>query len=79
MGKYNRMAKIIRVQRKQNKSRMVGQTFCTLASNERRKSPWLGSAWFEPGRDEARKQFIAAWKEETAQMLIKNPSLVLVD
>ena len=52
--------------------------FTTLASNERRKTPILGSAWFEEP-EEKRIAFIAAWKAETEKMLKENPNLVLVD
>ncbi len=78
MSKYNRMAKIIRIQRKQNKSRMVGQTFNTLAPNERRRFPWLGAAWYEPGQDEKRAAFVKKWEAETARMVAVNPNLVLI-
>jgi len=78
MGKYNRMAKIIRIQRKQNKNRMVGQTFCTIAPNERRRMPWLGSVWYEPGRDEERAVFIKDWETETARLLKQNPNLIII-
>lgn len=73
------MASIIRVQRKQNKSRMVGKTFSTLESNERRRNPWLGGVWYEDGRDEERAEFIAKWHVETERMLKANPNLVIVD
>lgn len=79
MSKYNRMAKVIRVQRKQNKSRMVGKTFSTLAADERRRDPWLGGSWFEDGRDEERKAFIAEYHQETERMLKDNPDLVIVN
>jgi len=53
--------------------------FSTLGPNERRRTPWLGSAWFEPGMDGERKAYIKAYREETARMLKKNSKLKLVD
>ena len=53
--------------------------FSTLSKNERRRSPWLGSSWYEPGRDAERDEFIRQWKLETERMLLENPDLVLVD
>lgn len=52
--------RIIQIQKLQNKNRMVGQQFSTLASNEVRWTPVLGSAWFtgEEGEDEERNIFI---------------------
>ncbi len=73
------MASVIRVQRKQNKSRMIGKTFSTLESNERRRNPWLGGVWFEDGRDEERKACIAEYHKETERMLKVNPNLKIVD
>lgn len=79
MSKYNRMAKIIRIQRKQNKSRMVGKTFCTIEADERRRIPWLGGVWFEPGMEQERAECIAEHQEETARMLQINPNLKIID
>ena len=45
MKKY-KMSKQIRIQKLQNKNKMVGGTFSTLGTNERRKNPWLGRCWF---------------------------------
>lgn len=53
--------------------------FSTLEPNERRRNPVLGGAWFAPGEDEARAVFIAQWHEKTAQMLLENPNLRIVD
>ena len=53
--------------------------FSTLASNERRRNPWLGSVWFQPGRDAEREAFIAEWHANTELMLKANPGLVIVD
>ncbi len=72
------IAKQIRIQKKQNKNHMVGSAFNTLGKNERRKSPWLGSAWFEDGMEEKRAEYIRAWQEETERMLKENPNLKIV-
>lgn len=74
----NNIAKTIRIQKLQNKNRMVGQSFSTLGNNERRRTPWLGSVWFEKGRDEERKKFIEDWQKETERMLKINPELKIV-
>ena len=58
--------------------KMFGQTFSTLDSNQRRKSPWLGSCWFEDGMEQKRIAFIKEWQEETARMLKANPKLEIV-
>jgi hypothetical protein len=50
-----------------------------LGANERRKSPWLGSAWFEEGMEEERKAYIKEWHEETERLLKANPKLRLID
>ena len=52
--------------------------FSTLGPNERRETPWLGSAWFEPGMKAEREEFIRKWKEETARLLKENPDLKIV-
>lgn len=52
--------------------------FTTLARSERRKSPWLGSFWFEPGMDEEREKFIRDYEAETSRMLRENPNLKLI-
>lgn len=52
--------------------------FSTLAPTQRRKTPWLGSAWFEPGKDEERAAFIKQWQQETARLLKENPYLELI-
>lgn len=72
-------AKQIKVQKKQDKNNMVGETFSVLEKNQRRKQPWLGGSWFEPGREEEREKFIAKWNKETENMLKNNPNLVIVD
>jgi len=53
--------------------------FGILGQNERRCIPWLGSAWFEEGREEEREQFIKEWQEETERLLKLNPNLKIVD
>ena len=72
------MAKIIRIQKKQNRNRMVGQTFSTLNDNQRRKRPWLGGSWFEEGREKERVDFIKEWEKETERLLKENPNLEIV-
>ncbi len=53
--------------------------FSTLGTNERRRNPVLGSAWFEPGQEEERAAFIREWHAKTEEMLRLNPSLRIVD
>lgn len=53
--------------------------FTTLGQNERRRNPWLGSVWYEPGRDEERRQYIQEYHAETERLLRENPSLKIVD
>ena len=53
--------------------------FSTLAANERRRNPVLGSAWFEPGQNQERAQFIQDWHAKTEEMLRQNPYLRIVD
>jgi len=72
-------ARTIRIQKLQNKHKMVGQAFSLLGANKRRRIPWLGSIWFEPGMDEERKRFIERWKEDTKRLLKENPQLKIVD
>jgi len=72
------MAKQIRIQKKQNRNRMVGQTFSTLSSNERRRTPWLGGSWYEEGRETERGEFIQEWHEETERLLTINPNLKII-
>lgn len=52
--------------------------FSTLAKNERRRRPWLGGSWFEPGMESEREKFIRQWEIDTARMLQENPDLVIV-
>lgn len=64
-----------------HKSRKQGSNhfgFCTLAANERRRNPWLGAAWFEPGKDGERDEFIAKWHADTEAMLKANPALKII-
>ncbi len=72
------IARTIRIQKLQNKNNMVGQTFSTLNKNERRCTPWLGGSWYEPGREEERKQFIKEWKKETERLSKANPTLKII-
>lgn len=53
--------------------------FSALEKNQRRRTPWLGSAWFEPGMDEERRAYIAAYQAETERLLRENPDLEIVD
>lgn len=71
--------KQIRIQRLQNKNRMVGKTFSTLSDNQRRRIPWLGGTWFEAGKEQERMEFIAEWQAETARLLILNPNLDIIE
>ncbi len=71
--------KNIRIQKLQNKHHMVGQSFNVLATDERRKRPWLGGWQFEPGREEEVREYIRKWEEETERLLKINPNLKLVD
>ena len=52
--------------------------FSTLAPKERRRIPWLGSAWFEEGKEAERNAFIKDWHATTEAMLKADPSLVIV-
>lgn len=71
--------KAMRHARNPKKQRPQPMGFSTLGPNERRRTPWLGSAWFEPGMDGERTAYIKAYREETARMLKENPKLKLVD
>ncbi len=73
-----KIARQIRIQKLQNKNRMVGKTFSTLEAHQRRKNPWLGSAWFEEGMEEKREQFVKEWHKETERLLKINPNLEIV-
>lgn len=75
------MARTIRIQKLQNKNKMVGSAFNTLGKNQRRKSPWLGGYYYEdkPGREQKRLDYIKKWEEETERLLKLNPNLELVD
>ena len=72
------MRKAIRIQKLQNRHHMVGESFCTISKNERRKRPWLGSVWYEPGKDEKRAEFIKQWESETERLLKENPNLKII-
>lgn len=78
MGNFR---KTIRVSRLQSKHRMMGAAFnpAGLGENVRRRSPWLGLAWYEPGMDEKRAAFIHEWEAETERLLKLNPKLRIVD
>ena len=71
-------ARTIRIQKLQNKNRMIGKSFSILDKNERRRKPWLGAVWFEPGMDEKRKEFIKEWSETTKRLLKENPNLKII-
>ncbi len=73
---YNKAMKHARNPRK---GRNMYLGFGTLGKNERRKEPWLGSVWFEPGMEEERKRYIEAYHKETERLMKENPNLVLVD
>ena len=70
--------KNIRIQKLQNKNRMIGKQFNVLEPKERREIPWLGSYWFEPGREQERADFLADWEAETKRLLKLNPDLKIV-
>ncbi|WAG78486.1 hypothetical protein LMK08_24555 [Metapseudomonas furukawaii] len=53
--------------------------FSTLEANERRRNPILGSAWFEPGQEEARAAFVKEWHSKTEKMLRQNHNLRVAD
>ena len=63
---------------KTHKGKAQYMGFGTLSQNERRKTPWLGGAWYEPGMDEKRAEFICNWQTETERMLKENPNLIIV-
>lgn len=65
--------------RKCRKQRNMYMGFSALAKNERRKLPWLGSAWFKKGMEAEREKYIREYQEETERLLKENPSLKLVD
>lgn len=48
---------------------MVGKTFNTLADNEVRWTPWLGSAWFVPGRESAAQAYTLEHKQKIISSL----------
>jgi len=73
---YVKAMKFARNPRK-GKAQYMG--FGLLGQNERRRIPWLGSSWYEEGREEERKQYIKEWQEETEKMLKANPNLKIVD
>ncbi|MCG3207277.1 MAG: hypothetical protein FOGNACKC_00877 [Anaerolineae bacterium] len=78
--KHARNPRKFKVPRRQRNGQMVvGHLgFSVLAPNERRGIPWLGGAWYEPGMEEKRKQFIREWDEETERLLKQNPDLIIV-
>lgn len=60
--------------------------FSTVEENERRRLPWLGSAWFEleDGETEEmkaqqRQKFREDWQKETEKMLKENPNLKIIE
>lgn len=52
--------------------------FSPLGPNQRRKEPWLGGGYYEPGMEEARDRAIKAYHAETERLLQENPNLELV-
>ena len=52
--------------------------FNTLGSNQRRREPWLGSVWYEPGMDDERNEYIKSYHEETERLLLENPNLEII-
>ena len=47
--------------------------FDTLGPNKRRRTPWLGGTWYEPGKEEERAEFIRQWELETERLLKRIP------
>lgn len=72
---YKKAMKFARNPRK-GKAQYMG--FSTLGYNERRKVPWLGGSWFEPGMEEERKEFYRNYEAETQRLLKENPNLKLI-
>lgn len=72
-------AKAMKFARNPKKGKPQYMGFSTLGPSERRRDPWLGSAWYKHGRDEERSEYIKAWHEETERMLKTNPNLKIVD
>jgi len=52
--------------------------FGIIGENERRETPWLGSAWYGEGKEAEREEYIRQWKEETTRMLKVNPNLKII-
>lgn len=71
--------KAVKFARNPKKAKPQPAGFSTLARDERRMEPWLGGAWFAPGMDEERRQYIEAYHAETERLLKENPDLRLVD
>lgn len=74
---YAKMMRRMKGRRLTKKCKM-NMGFNTLGENERRKNPWLGGAWYEDGKDEARAKYIAEYHAETERLLKENPNLKLV-
>ena len=60
--------------------------FSTIGENERRRLPWLGSAWFGIDKEDDelnyksdREKYVATWEKETEKMLKENPSLKIIE
>ncbi len=53
--------------------------FTGLAPNERRGYPWLGSPWFNKGRERERAEFVYNWELDTLHMLKVDDKLVIVE
>ena len=71
--------KAVKFSRNPKKGKKQPPGFSTLAGNERRKEPWLGGAWYEPGMEEERARYIEAYHAETERLLKEHPDLKLVD
>lgn len=71
--------KAMKFSRNPKKGKPQPMGFSTVGPDERRKEPWLGGAWFAPGMEEERRQYIEAYHAETERMLRENPNLRLID
>ena len=64
--------------RNPKKQRRQPAGFSTLGPNERRREPWLGGAWYQPGMEEERRLYIEAYRAETERLVKENPELRIV-
>lgn len=72
---YEKAMKFSRDPRK-GKAQYMG--FSTLGHNERRRTPWLGGVWFEPGMQDELKEYYREYEAETQRLLKENPNLKLI-